>query len=228
MTRRRNPRGSGEQLRAEIVAATGELLAASGSSAAVSIRAVSERVGVTPPSIYLHFADKDALLDAVVADVFAALDDAMLTAGEGVPDPIDRMCAFGLAYVRFAVEHPEHYRLATMERHPHQGEASEVDDVLADNAFVHFVDVVRECIADGLFPAADAVQIALRMWTVAHGIAALMITKPFVPWGDRQDFAFQVLRAACIGEAVNDEHGGDMGAQDTRDLLERMRAWRSG
>lgn len=228
MTRRRNPRGSGEQLRAEIVSAARDLLAASGSSAAVSIRAVADRVGVTSPSIYLHFADKDALLEAVVADVFASLDDAMLTAGENIDHPVDRMCAFGLAYVRFAVEHPEHYRLATMERHPDHGAASHVDDVLADNAFVHFVDVVRECIEIGMFTGSDAVQVALRMWTVAHGIASLMITKPFVPWGDQHDFAFHVLRAACIGEAVNDEHGGDMQPQDTLALLERMRTWRSG
>jgi len=45
-----------------------------GHAKAVSIRSVAQRVGVTSPSIYLHFADKDALLDAVCARYFERLD----------------------------------------------------------------------------------------------------------------------------------------------------------
>lgn len=65
--RRRAPRGSGVYLRDEILDAATQLLLDTGHAKAVSIRAVAQRVGVTPPSIYLHFADKDALLDAVCA-----------------------------------------------------------------------------------------------------------------------------------------------------------------
>jgi AcrR family transcriptional regulator len=104
--RKRASRGSGELLREEIIAATKDLLAEAASSDAVSIRAVADAVGVTPPSIYLHFADKDALIDAVVADVFNELDTAMLAAGAATDKPLDRLCAFGLAYVTFALEHP--------------------------------------------------------------------------------------------------------------------------
>ena len=58
-----------------------------GDADAVSIRAVADAVGVTPPSIYLHFADKDELIEAVVADVFAELDAAMLAAAESARTP---------------------------------------------------------------------------------------------------------------------------------------------
>ena len=77
LKRRRAPRGSGEQLRDEILDATTELLLETGHAKAVSIRSVAQRVGVTPPSIYLHFADKDALLDAVCARYFEKLDEEM-------------------------------------------------------------------------------------------------------------------------------------------------------
>ena len=70
LRRRRAPRGSGDQLRDEILDATTDLLLETGHAKAVSIRSVAKRVGVTPPSIYLHFADKDALLDAVCARYF--------------------------------------------------------------------------------------------------------------------------------------------------------------
>ena len=104
--RRRASRGSGEDLRAEIVTAAKALLAKSASADAMSIRAVADAVGVTAPSIYLHFTDKDDLLNAVVSDVFTELDAAMLAAADGLTAPMERLRAFGLAYVRFAITHP--------------------------------------------------------------------------------------------------------------------------
>ena len=103
--RRRASRGAGEQLRGEIVTAAKQLLADSASADAVSIRAVADAVGVTPPSIYLHFADKDALLAAVVVDatlVRGALVPAfMRLAGRWnwwAPAPLRRLHdRFGLA-----------------------------------------------------------------------------------------------------------------------------------
>jgi len=204
--RKRATRGSGEQLRVEIIAATKELLANAGSSNAVSIRAVAERVGVTSPSIYLHFADKDALLDAVVVDVFAELDAAMVAAGESVVGPLPRLRAFGLAYVQFAVAHPEHYRIATMDPCPKPDSA--LDEVLASAAFDHFRTVVNECIAAQIF-AGDPLQITLDLWAAAHGIAALLIVKPYLPWGTVDEAADRVLCAAALGHAAAGLVGGE-------------------
>jgi AcrR family transcriptional regulator len=223
--RRRNPRGSGDQLRADIVAATKELLATSGSSEAVSIRAVADAVGVTSPSIYLHFADKDELIEAVVADVFAELDTAMVSAAAEFDQPLDKLCACGLAYVRFAITHPEHYRVATMERADRDGPTaiSKLDQILADSAFLHFMAVVRGCMEHAIFAPADPVPVTLELWAAAHGVASLMITKPGLPWGDPEAFANRVLRAAALGHAVNDLQGGDMSPQDVQDWLAGQR-----
>jgi AcrR family transcriptional regulator len=60
--RPRLPRGEGRRLRGEIMAAAERLLIDTGSQEAVSIRAVADAVGVTPPSIYRHFADKSELI----------------------------------------------------------------------------------------------------------------------------------------------------------------------
>ncbi|MGV0801456.1 TetR/AcrR family transcriptional regulator, partial [Mycolicibacterium elephantis] len=114
MKRRRAPRGSGEQLRDEILDATTDLLLETGNAKAVSIRSVAQRVGVTPPSIYLHFADKDALLDAVCVRYFEKLDEEMQGLAADAPSAIEVLRAQGLAYIRFAVKTPELYRIATM------------------------------------------------------------------------------------------------------------------
>src|SRR2546421_757226 len=114
LRRARAPRGSGDRLRDEILEAATDLLLETGHANAVSIRSVAERVGVTPPSIYLHFADKDALLDAVCARYFEKLDEEMQRVAADQASTIDVLRAQGLAYVRFALKNPELYRIAMM------------------------------------------------------------------------------------------------------------------
>ncbi len=63
--RSRSRRGQGEQLRDEILAAAERILIETNDQAALSIRAIAAAVGVTPPSIYLHFADRNDLVFAV-------------------------------------------------------------------------------------------------------------------------------------------------------------------
>jgi AcrR family transcriptional regulator len=199
--RRRAPRGSGEQLRGEIVAAARECLTRLGSADAVSIRAVAAHVGVTPPSIYLHFADKESLLDAVLVDLFTELDDVMQQAVAGVDHPLERLRQQGLAYVRFARSSPEFYRLAMMNV---KDVAGDVDGILSHAAFAHFLATVRECQDAGIFAEGDPLPIGLELWAAAHGIASLLVAKAFLPWGDPELVADRVLRAAAIGHAVAD------------------------
>jgi AcrR family transcriptional regulator len=213
--RRRASRGSGEDLRAEIVTAAKALLAKSASADAMSIRAVADAVGVTAPSIYLHFTDKDDLLSAVVADVFTELDTAMLAAAEGLDAPMERLRAFGLAYVRFAIRHPEHYRIALLDPCPRP----DVDAVLATAGFAHFQETVKQCMQAGIFADADPLPITFELWSAAHGIASLMITKPFLPWGDKDAVAERVLCAAALGRAAADLIGGDVTPQRVTDWV---------
>lgn len=198
--RRRAPRGSGELLRGEIIAAARECLVRLGSADAVSIRAVAAHVGVTPPSIYLHFADKNDLLGAVVADTFRELDDAMLAEAATADSPLGRLRACGLAYVRFAITHPEHYRLAAMDPCPKPN--IEVDEVLRSAAFEHFQQTVVECIEAGIFTGDDPLPITFDLWTAAHGVASLVIAKPYLPWGNLDEFADRVLCSAAAGHAL--------------------------
>ena len=111
--RRRAPRGAGAQLRDTIVNAATELLIETGYAKAVSIRSVAVRAGVTSPSIYLHFADKDALLDVVCAQHFQKLDGQMQSAAAACTTTVEALHALGMAYVRFALNSPVLYRIAT-------------------------------------------------------------------------------------------------------------------
>jgi AcrR family transcriptional regulator len=216
MKRRRAARGFGDQLRDEILDATTDLLIETGHAKDVSIRSVAQRVGVTPPSIYLHFTDKDALLDAVCARYFEKLDEEMQRTAsqltEDASSSIEVLRAQGLAYVRFAMKTPELYRIATM------GDArpgSDVDVTLNNAAFRHMQHSVETLMAEGIFPSGDSTGVALQLWTAAHGVAAMLISKPYLPWGDAEEFADRSLRAVCIGEIVSAAIGPKTSPQET-------------
>lgn len=218
LRRRRAPRGSGDLLRDEILDAATELLLDIGHAKAVSIRSVADRVGVTPPSIYLHFQDKDALLDAVCARYFEKLDEEMQRVSAMQPDAVEVLRAQGLAYVRFATENPELYRIATMSE-PKSG--SNVDAALASSAFEHMCASVKALMGEGILPSGDASDIALELWSAAHGVAALLIAKPHLPFGDAEAFTDRVLRAVFSGHMV----AGLVGSDATpRQVVQRLTA----
>ena len=80
IVRERNRRGEGAKLRTDILAAATELLERTGSEEAVTLRAVARQVGISAPSIYSHFPEREAIVDAIVDDAFrdfnAAIKDA--------------------------------------------------------------------------------------------------------------------------------------------------------
>jgi AcrR family transcriptional regulator len=198
--RQRARRGEGAALREEILAAARDLLAETGSEDAVSIRAVADRVGVTPPAIYLHFADKDALLAEVCNQVFFALDEAMEDAARTAEDPMEALRARGLAYVRFAIANPEHYRLVMMRRPDGSGPPA---DMMTDGAFAHLLDAIRSCQQIGLMRSdEEPLSLGLVLWAAAHGIASLVIAKPNLPWADLDAVITRTIDAVGCGLSV--------------------------
>lgn len=195
--RRRARRGQGAALRGEVLQAAMDLLRDTNSEEAVSLRAVAERVGVSAPAIYLHFADKAALMDAVCGEVFEALHAAMRTASEEASDPLAALREQGRAYVRFALANPEHYRIVMM-RAPGDFDA---DEEIATGAFGYLLASVTACTELGVLEG-DPVDIGLRLWSAAHGIASLLIAKPMFPWPPVEELVDTTIRGAGLGAAV--------------------------
>lgn len=200
-TRTRSARGHGEQLRDEILDAAEALLVETQSEDAVSIRAVADRVGVTPPSIYRHFEDKATLMFSVCDRQFHRLDEELRRQIEVGDDPVEAVRACGRAYARFGMEHPEAYRIMFMG-HSDLTPEQYHDEVLADHgAFAGLVQAIETAEAAGrLRPEVDVLTAALMMWSSVHGMVSLRIAKPNFPW---PSFDEQVERQCrLVGSAL--------------------------
>lgn len=78
----------------------------------LNLRDLARQLGVSPAAPYRHYADKDALLRAVGADIAARFADELARArAEAAPDAISQFRAIGIANVRFAVRWPAHFRV---------------------------------------------------------------------------------------------------------------------
>ena len=197
-----------------------DLLAETGDESAVSLRAVAERVGVSVPSIYLHFADKRALIDAVCHEVFEILHRQLRLAGEAAPDPLEGLRAQGNAYVRFAIANPEHFRVVMMQAHAPSLDG--VDALAATGAFGYLLASVQECLDLGVLEGEPA-DLALSLWAAAHGVAALLVAKPYFPWPDIDAFIDRTVCMAGLGLAVASRIDMECDLDDLRMRLDALR-----
>lgn len=93
--------GQGSRRRREIVAAVQRLLGEWGSSDRLTMRAVAKEVGISAPSIYLHFSDKTELVWAALEDRYGELA-AQMAAAARVDDDADPRAGSGRRRTRTA------------------------------------------------------------------------------------------------------------------------------
>lgn len=188
--RTRNPWGQGERLRAEILAAAGQLLGELGSVDGLTLRGVARQVGIAPASIYAHFSDKSGLVTALLeheygellARMNAAADEVGVEAlgagadgvgvGVAVGSPADlevaRLRARLHGFCRYSLENPGHYRLLfgmKLRRDPSRPSARLLLDSLADS--------LHACEAAGRGLRLPAERAAIVLLVSAHGRVAI-------------------------------------------------------
>ncbi len=155
-------------LRAALIRASAELIAEKGVEA-FTLRAAAQRVGVSHAAPYRHFKDRDALLDAVAAQGFAAHVDSVREAVEERRDVLERLRAVGEAYVRFAKERPSHFRVMF-------GRTSSDPEAAGLASFAELLARIDECQEAGVLAARDRMKVAGVLWCAVHGLAELSVS----------------------------------------------------
>lgn len=150
-------------LRAACLRAARELLEEDG-SAALSLRAVARRAGVSPTAPYRHYADRDALISAVAAEGYGELA-GHLAAAHPAPATPDDLAAVAVAYVRFALRHPALFRVMFVEPcDPTSGERVDATAIISG----YVGGIVRRA-----FPGAEPEALSTAVWALVHGLAFL-------------------------------------------------------
>jgi AcrR family transcriptional regulator len=191
----------GERLRDEILQATERLLLDTGSAEEVSIRAIAGAVGVTPPSIYRHFADKDELIFAVCQEQFARLEVQFDADAAGIDDPLERLRQMGRTYVRFGVDHPEEYRILLMSKNEVTIDDFTDGTMPGASTFRKLMDAIEACMDAGVFARQDVFLVATGIWTLVHGITSMRITIPEFPFVGEEALLEHVLDTYARGLA---------------------------
>jgi AcrR family transcriptional regulator len=206
--RQRNPRGQGSRLTEDIVSGAIALIDRTGSSEAVTLRAVAREVGIAAPSIYAHFPDRDAILIAVVARIFDQLTEAIEkdldpgTTDPGTTDPVDRLVAGCTAYVAFGLLHPARYGVLFSEPWPAAPEYCQPVALgpdgrpvmeLGAESFAILVEAISGCVKAGASASTDVVADATAVWVALHGTVSLRTARPRFPWPHPDEFVRQFV-----------------------------------
>jgi AcrR family transcriptional regulator len=192
VARARNRRGEGGKLREDILAAAAELIEETGTAHAVTLREVARRIGIAAPSIYEHFPSREAIVDAVIDAAFTALGEAATKATASAGDPAARMRSAAAAYLAFAEQRPNQYRLLfTYGRPVH--EPSQTFTGVRGAAFNYWTSLLADCVAAGQSTSDDTHRDAILMWIALHGYATLHPALPGFPWVDTETILDGVL-----------------------------------
>jgi AcrR family transcriptional regulator len=132
-------------------------------SASFSLRDLARRIGVSHAAPAHHFGDKTGLLTALAVEGYDLLADAQATVWAETGDFLE----VGVAYVRFAVEHPAHFEV--MYR-PELLRADDPDLVAAHQRSRDFLYGPA-----GTLVKRDALGAGIAGWSMAHGIVSLWV-----------------------------------------------------
>ena len=141
----------------------------------LTMRGLSQRIGVSRTAPYRHFPDKAALLAAVAEEGFKRLthhlQEEKAERTEDVLLCFQNMC---VAYIHFAVENPTHYQLMFGKRpfewQNHPGLATE-----ASAAFGEVLKIIREAQQEDKMKPGSPHDLAYVAWAMIHGWVSLLI-----------------------------------------------------
>jgi len=168
-----NPVTAGANTAASLLVAARELLHRDG-LAAVAMRPVAERVGITPMAIYRHYADRANLLNAIADQGFHELASKVqaLRLRGGVEQQLMQVAT---VFLDAALESPHLYELMFLA--PREGARVYPADFKAGHSptFNPTVNILEKAMRAGELRGDDPVEIAFELSALSHGLIVLYL-----------------------------------------------------
>ncbi|MGE8721750.1 TetR/AcrR family transcriptional regulator [Leptospira terpstrae] len=148
----------------------------------LSLRSIASAIGVTHMAPYAHFKGKQELLQAVAASGYDELANNMLVAQKENPKLRGRSLAYhyGVEYIRFAMKHPNLYRLMLNQIDIEKKSKSEPTDKEIAKSSERPFRLLYAAFASERRSKDLAHAKALGAWAIVHGVSSLAIDKHLV------------------------------------------------
>jgi AcrR family transcriptional regulator len=156
-----------------ILAAARELLDREG-LAAVAMRPVAERVGITPMAIYRHYTDRASLLNAVADQGFQELA-ARVLALQLKGGVLHRLTQVGDVFLDAALQFPNLYQLMFLL--PREGARVYPKDFKARRSptFNPTITILEQAMSAGELRPDDPIEVAFELSALSHGLIVLYL-----------------------------------------------------
>ncbi len=140
--------------------------------AGVTLRALAQELGCSRTTPYRYFKDKEHILWAVRAEGFLLLAEVLEAAARAEPAAGRRLHALGRAYLRFAADEPDYYRL--MFEVPEKSSPGPSADQVAvvQRSQRPLYEAVKMAAKSGLL-VGDPMTVTHLLWAALHGVASL-------------------------------------------------------
>jgi AcrR family transcriptional regulator len=132
------------------------------SLAALTLRAVARKAGVSHAAPYRHFPNHEALLVELSIEGFDELRDSLIEASKAQGSESDRIANIGAAYMRFVAQRPALARLMFGGQLPNRDQFP---------ALGLKADSIGQEIGNALHDSA----LGLAVWSAVHGLAMLVL-----------------------------------------------------
>lgn len=176
----------------EILSAAMNMVRESGESV-LNARALAARLGCSTQPVFSNYATMEALREDVLRRAYEMYLSYLKTDMTGGKYPPYK--ASGMAYIRFALEEPELFKLLFMRDRPRAEQGQMGSD------FEQIVDIVQEKLG---LDRARAVRFHLEMWVYVHGIAVMLATNYLqLDWNTISEMmtdAYESMRAHYMKE----------------------------
>lgn len=164
-------------LREALLDAAHKLLAENGVDG-FTLADACRRAGVSTAAPYRHFADREAVVEALVGRGFEMLEGRMRARAASHPlGSIDRIVVIGQAYVAFAVDEPALFRL--MFRRPPEPEPVGATARAGDSCFGAVLEALTALQQERGLLSGDQLDLGMPLWALVHGVAMLLIDGAF-------------------------------------------------
>lgn len=147
--------------------------------AALSMRAIAERIDYSPAGLYEYYGGKDEIIAAVCNEAFDQLTQALRNTDPTLP-PVESLRECGVNYVRFAIENTDAFLLMFTNAPLTAPPDAPAEAMLRQSpAFMVLHAAVQRCVDAGVFtarPDYGVLSMAITCWQMVHGMAMLAVT----------------------------------------------------